>query len=100
MSRAAGLRPRLTASGYDARHRRPSPRTADDPGNGRGRAAGLVLILFAASLLLGGIGTWVRALLAAALLIATVPVATQLLARGAAAAGIEPDPATEDVTRA
>jgi multicomponent Na+:H+ antiporter subunit G len=69
--------------------------------NAAGKAAtlGVTTVLVAAALLLGGAGAWIRVLLAAALLIATVPVATQLLARGAAAAGIGPDPETADHTR-
>jgi len=66
---------------------------------GKAATLGVTFVLLAAALMLGGFGAWLRALLAAALLIATVPVATQLLARGAAAAGIGLDSTTADQTR-
>jgi len=65
---------------------------------GKAATLGVIFILAAAALMLGSIGAWSRSFLAAALLIATVPVATQLLARGAAAADIAPDPETADYT--
>jgi|SRR6056297_140733 len=66
---------------------------------GKAATLGVICVLLAAALWFGGAGAWLRALLAAALLIATVPVATQLLARGVAAAGIGMAPETSDDTR-
>lgn len=66
---------------------------------GKAATLGVLLVLLGVAVLLGEAGAVVRVLLAAGFLIATVPLATQLLTRAAMAGRVEMDPATADYTR-
>lgn len=61
---------------------------------GKAATLGVCGVLIGAALGMGTTGAWGRALLAAAFLLVTVPVATQLLARAALQRGVRPMPRT------
>ena len=61
---------------------------------GKAATLGVCLVLLGTAVASGEIGAWARVALAAAFLLATIPVATQLLTRAAFHSGQPPTPDT------